>query len=190
MKISEQKKIFPCKINGVEIEKATTSDLMSARIVYLFITPVFLLITLALIFIAFKFGDTLESNNKLYFWGILFLFSSISSVRILTNVINELKNREISVEDKNIANKKSKKYIATLVIILTIIIVLAISLFSKSNPKPKRKPSSSSSNGSSYGAGGYEMPNGSDDSFADYVQRVDPDLYNAMQDRYNEAVGK
>ena len=28
------------------------------------------------------------------------------------------------------------------------------------------------------GAGGYEMPNESDESFSDYVKRVDPDLYN------------
>lgn len=49
------------------------------------------------------------------------------------------------------------------------------------------KPSSGSS-GVSYGAGGYEMPNENDDSVADYIQRVDPDLYNSMQDRYYDAV--
>lgn len=48
--------------------------------------------------------------------------------------------------------------------------------------------SSSSSSGKQYGAGGYEMPNENDKSFADYVQRVDPDLYDAMQENYNNAV--
>ena len=47
--------------------------------------------------------------------------------------------------------------------------------------------SSSSSSDKKYGAGGYEMPNENDKSFADYVQRVDPDLYDAMQDNYNAA---
>ena len=32
------------------------------------------------------------------------------------------------------------------------------------------------------GAGGYEMPNESDKTFSDYVKRVDPDLYNEMED--------
>lgn len=31
----------------------------------------------------------------------------------------------------------------------------------------------------------YDMPNESDDSFADYVQRVDPDLYQEMEDILN-----
>jgi hypothetical protein len=47
------------------------------------------------------------------------------------------------------------------------------------------KPSSSNSY---YGAGGYEMPNESDDSVSDYIQRVDPDLYDTMQGIYNDAV--
>lgn len=38
------------------------------------------------------------------------------------------------------------------------------------------------------GEGGYEMPNESDKSFSDYVKRVDPDLYDSMQDRYDSAV--
>ncbi len=190
MKISEQKKIFPCKINGVEIEKATTSDLLSSKIFYLFHIPLAFLTSLTLLFIKYNFGETLNPDNNLYLFAILILIGAILSVRNLTNVIRELKTREISAEDKNIANKNSKKNIATLVIIWTLIIVFVICLSSKSNPKPKRKPSSSSSSGSSYGAGGYEMPNDSDDSFADYVQRVDPDLYNAMNNRYNEAVGK
>ena len=38
------------------------------------------------------------------------------------------------------------------------------------------------------GSGGYDMP-GKDESFSDYVKRVDPDLYESMQDIYNDAVG-
>lgn len=50
---------------------------------------------------------------------------------------------------------------------------------------------SSSSSGSSYdsdssvGAGGYEMPNESDENFSDYIKRVDPELYDSMTNRYN-----
>ena len=35
------------------------------------------------------------------------------------------------------------------------------------------------------GAGGYDLPNESDESFSDYVKRVDPDLYNDMTERYD-----
>ncbi len=35
------------------------------------------------------------------------------------------------------------------------------------------------------GAGGYDMPN-EGESFSDYVQRVDPELYDAIMDRYDE----
>ena len=45
--------------------------------------------------------------------------------------------------------------------------------------------SSGSSNSGNIGEGGYEMPNESDASFSDYVQRVDPDLWNDMQDRFD-----
>lgn len=38
---------------------------------------------------------------------------------------------------------------------------------------------------SATGAGGYDMPNENDDSFADYVKRVDPDLYEDMNDIYD-----
>lgn len=44
------------------------------------------------------------------------------------------------------------------------------------------------SSGGNNGAGGYEMPNENDDSFADYVQRVDPDLYEEMQNNYYDAI--
>lgn len=42
-----------------------------------------------------------------------------------------------------------------------------------------------SSSSSKKGAGGYDMPNSGDKSFSDYVKRVDPDLYNSMESRYN-----
>lgn len=45
--------------------------------------------------------------------------------------------------------------------------------------------SSSSSGSGNIGAGGYEMPNSSDKSFSDYIQRVDPDLYNSIVGRYD-----
>lgn len=35
------------------------------------------------------------------------------------------------------------------------------------------------------GEGGYEMPNENDKSITDYIQRVDPDLYNDMENRWN-----
>lgn len=38
------------------------------------------------------------------------------------------------------------------------------------------------------GSGGYDMPRDGE-SFSDYVKRVDPDLYESMQDSYNDAVG-
>lgn len=50
---------------------------------------------------------------------------------------------------------------------------------------------SSSSSGSSYdsdssvGAGGYEMPNESDENFSDYIKRVDPELYDSITNRYD-----
>ena len=47
---------------------------------------------------------------------------------------------------------------------------------------------SSSSSSKEYGKGGYEMPNENDDSLADYIQRVDPDLYDSMENQYNNAV--
>ncbi len=87
-------------------------------------------------------------------------------------------------------SKKINKKISNIISVVLIVVAIIGGIFAFSL-KSNSKPSSSSSNGGvSYGQGGYEMPNGSDDSFADYVQRVDPDLYNAMQDRYNEAVGK
>ena len=43
----------------------------------------------------------------------------------------------------------------------------------------------SSSDSSNIGEGGYEMPNSSDKSFSDYVKRVDPELYQDMQDRWD-----
>ena len=46
--------------------------------------------------------------------------------------------------------------------------------------------SGSSSGGT--GSGGYDMPRDGE-SFSDYVKRVDPDLYESMQDIYNDAVG-
>ena len=58
--------------------------------------------------------------------------------------------------------------------------------------------SSSSSSGKSYsnkysndssgktGAGGYDMPK-EGESFSDYMKRVDPDLYDSITDRYNDA---
>lgn len=48
--------------------------------------------------------------------------------------------------------------------------------------------SSSDYSSGTTGEGGYEMPNESDKSFSDYVKRVDPDLYDSMQDRYDSAV--
>lgn len=43
----------------------------------------------------------------------------------------------------------------------------------------------SRSNGGSKGYGGYDMPNSSDESLSDYIQRVDPDLWDSMEDRWN-----
>ena len=43
----------------------------------------------------------------------------------------------------------------------------------------------SSGSSSNKGAGGYDMPNENDESFSDYVKRVDPDLYNSMKDIYD-----
>ncbi|MBQ8200227.1 MAG: hypothetical protein IJZ74_00515 [Clostridia bacterium] len=37
-----------------------------------------------------------------------------------------------------------------------------------------------------YGAGGYEMPNSSDESIVDYIQRVDPDLWNSMESNWGK----
>ena len=56
---------------------------------------------------------------------------------------------------------------------------------------------SSYSSGSSYsgssssgtGAGGYDMPKDGE-SLSDYIQRVDPDLYDSMTDIYNDAVSE
>ena len=96
----------------------------------------------------------------------------------------------IKSEDESPAGNKKEKSIFRVIAIIFAICV-ALSFYMKLDSKSNRNPSSGSSNGGvSYGEGGYEMPNESDDSFADYVQRVDPDLYDAMQDRYNEAAGK
>lgn len=43
----------------------------------------------------------------------------------------------------------------------------------------------SSGSSSNKGAGGYDMPNENDESFSDYVKRVDPDLYDSMKDIYD-----
>lgn len=62
---------------------------------------------------------------------------------------------------------------------------------SSSDSSYKSKSSSESSynsNSSTKGAGGYDMPNENDESFSDYVKRVDPDLYDSMNDNYNDAV--
>lgn len=45
--------------------------------------------------------------------------------------------------------------------------------------------SSSSGSSSNKGAGGYDMPNENDETFSDYVKRVDPDLYDSMKDIYD-----
>ena len=46
--------------------------------------------------------------------------------------------------------------------------------------------SSYSNNKSSTKRNGYDMPNNGE-SLPDYIRRVDPDLYNTMQDRWNTA---
>lgn len=50
------------------------------------------------------------------------------------------------------------------------------------------KSSGSSTNSS--GANGYDMPNEEDESFSDYIKRVDPELYDDLQDAYNDATGQ
>lgn len=40
------------------------------------------------------------------------------------------------------------------------------------------------SSGSSKGYGGYDMPNSGDESIVDYIQRVDPDLWDSMEDSW------
>lgn len=44
-------------------------------------------------------------------------------------------------------------------------------------------------NSSNIGEGGYEMPNESDETFSDYIKRVDPELYNDITNNYNNATG-
>lgn len=53
---------------------------------------------------------------------------------------------------------------------------------SSSNPGKSTYSYSSfnSSSSGKKGAGGYDMPNASDESFSDYVKRVDPDLYYSL----------
>lgn len=53
---------------------------------------------------------------------------------------------------------------------------------------PTEEPTSSyssSSHGSSNYTNSYDMPNEDDESFSDYVKRVDPDLYDSLDDRYD-----
>ena len=53
--------------------------------------------------------------------------------------------------------------------------------------KPKNKINSNEdvSKDNEIGEGGYEMPNENDKSITDYIQRVDPDLYNDMENRWD-----
>ena len=53
---------------------------------------------------------------------------------------------------------------------------------------PTKEPTSSyssTSHGSSNYTNSYDMPNEDDESFSDYVKRVDPDLYDSLDDRYD-----
>ncbi len=68
------------------------------------------------------------------------------------------------------------------IIALILVLVFAVSLTACGG---SGSSSSSSKKQSETGAGGYDMPNESDESFSDYVERVDPDLYNEMSDRYD-----
>ena len=83
-------------------------------------------------------------------------------------------------------NNKSASGIGCGVLVVLIIIIAALlfSCDSGTSSSSKRKSYSSGVTG----AGGYDMPNKNDKSFADYVKRVDPGLYNDMKDRYNSAV--
>ncbi len=49
----------------------------------------------------------------------------------------------------------------------------------------KKKNSYSNDSSSQKGAGGYDMPK-EGESFSDYMQRVDPDLYDSINDRYDK----
>lgn len=97
----------------------------------------------------------------------------------------------------------AKKIVLILFILMTFIFIMcacgksANSYTTKKETEATRSGSYKSSyydgdsySGSSYksngtGEGGYEMPNEGDKSFADYVKRVDPDLYDNMNDAYD-----
>ena len=65
-------------------------------------------------------------------------------------------------------------------ILFAAIALYAVMMLTACNPSASNTSGSSSSTG----AGGYEMPNESDESFSDYVKRVDPDLYKDLEDIY------
>ena len=83
------------------------------------------------------------------------------------------------------SRKRNVGRIIALILVVVIFATFALASGGGSSSSSSYRSSRSSSSSKTYGAGGYEMPNSSDKSFSDYVKRVDPDLYNSMNDRYN-----
>lgn len=94
------------------------------------------------------------------------------------------------LKNKGLKDKK-RKSIYVLNVVLTILTIVGVILlfcmdgYNSYDDYNSNNSYSSYNSDKVYGAGGYEMPNENDDSFSDYVQRVDPDLYDSMQDQYD-----
>ena len=109
---------------------------------------------------------------------LLALFINTKRIKFIKN---ELKKRKISDEEKALINKNLKR---TVIAYITIGIAIVGSLLIFTGILLD----STDIDSNSYGKGGYEMPNENDDSAADYIQRVDPELYSEIEENYNEAV--
>ena len=110
---------------------------------------------------------------------------SVNKIEKLNDVYSIISEWNISVVDSFLTSKGQKETLYNKIEygllskkfsdgsgVLSVDLTLVVN---DSEYKPKNK----------IGEGGYEMPNENDKSITDYIQRVDPDLYNDMENRWD-----
>ncbi len=84
----------------------------------------------------------------------------------------------------------NKDRIKGIILAIWFIVNVAIILYAcEDSSSSSSRKSSSGGKVTGSGAGGYDMPN-ENESFSDYVKRVDPELYKSMTDRYDSVAGR
>ena len=121
---------------------------------------------------------------------------SVNKIEKLNDVYSIISEWNISVVDSFLTSKGQKETLYNKIEygllskkfsdgsgVLSVDLTLVVN---DSEYKPKNKINSNEdvSKDNEIGEGGYEMPNENDKSITDYIQRVDPDLYNDMENRW------